>query len=201
MPHDDLLKKTYIQKMIQGLKSNPNACVVFSDIQGFGLNKSLISQKSIKGNRLERAIEFLNQYYNAVAFRGLVDRKKISDFLFLSENNPSNFAIDTIWNLQMALKGELVRVHEVLYHKRYYEESVHASWQKPANEVKIKMWVQSIAAPTVLLVIAHEGTWFPVPVAHWFKLVAVWATVVVTALSTIHYLVRSRHILEESAAT
>lgn len=66
---------------------------------------------------------------------------------------------------------------------------------------KIKMWVQSIAAPTVLLVIAHEGTWFAQPVAHWFKLVAVWATVIVTALSTIHYLVRSRHIFEESAAT
>ena len=142
MPHDDLLEKTYIQKMIQGLKNNPKACVVFSDIQGFGLNKPLISQKSIKGNRLERTTEFLNHHFNAVAFRGLIDREIISDFLLLSENNPSNFAIDTIWNLQMALKGELVRVPEVLYHKRYFEESVHDSWQKSTNEEKTNMWLE-----------------------------------------------------------
>ena len=36
MPHDDLLDGTYIQKMVQCLKVNPNACTAFSDIQGFG---------------------------------------------------------------------------------------------------------------------------------------------------------------------
>ena len=42
----------------------------------------------------------------------------------------------------MALKGELVRVPEVLYHKRFYEESIHVSWQKLAKEEKIKMWLE-----------------------------------------------------------
>jgi len=41
LPHDDLLEKTYIQKMVQCLKINPNACVAFSDIQGFGKMKPI----------------------------------------------------------------------------------------------------------------------------------------------------------------
>ena len=64
---------------------------------------------------------------------------------------------------------------------------------------KLKMWVQSVAAPVILIIVAHEARW---PEAEWpgtVKLVFVWATVIATALSTVHYLIRSRHILEESA--
>ncbi len=62
---------------------------------------------------------------------------------------------------------------------------------------KLKMWMQSIAAPAILFIVAHEEAWGVV--AGPFKKTLVWLTVVVTALSTIVYLVRSRHILEESA--
>ena len=36
LPHDDLLHETYLQKLVQCLKVNPQACTAFSDIQGFG---------------------------------------------------------------------------------------------------------------------------------------------------------------------
>jgi len=142
LPHDDLLDKTYIQKMIQCLKMNPHACTAFSDIQAFGTKKLIITQKSIKGKRLERTLEFLNYHINAVAFRGLVNRDVISDFILLPENDCSNFAIDTIWNLQMTLKGELIRVPEVLYHKRYHDGSAHNLWSKIGSEDKIKTWTE-----------------------------------------------------------
>ena len=64
---------------------------------------------------------------------------------------------------------------------------------------KIKMWMQSIAVPVILLLIAHEGiagSWSPT-----FKLITVWLTVVATTLSTVHYLFHSRHILEASAGS
>lgn len=64
---------------------------------------------------------------------------------------------------------------------------------------KVKMWMQSIAVPTILLVIAHEETWGLGGAAGPIKKTLVWLTVTVTALSTVVYLVRSRHILEESA--
>jgi CDP-diacylglycerol--glycerol-3-phosphate 3-phosphatidyltransferase len=65
---------------------------------------------------------------------------------------------------------------------------------------KLKMWMQSIAAPAILLVVAHEGTSIPLETARAIKLVLVWATVIVTALSMFQYLIRSRYILEESAS-
>ncbi len=64
---------------------------------------------------------------------------------------------------------------------------------------KLKMWIQSVAAPTVLFIVAHENQWFSYEAAKGAKILLVWLTVAVTALSAIHYLVQSRHILEESA--
>ena len=65
---------------------------------------------------------------------------------------------------------------------------------------KLKMWVQSIAAPIILLIIAHEGTWIDPGAATLTKIVLVWLTVIVTALSTIQYVVRARDILEKSSS-
>jgi len=62
---------------------------------------------------------------------------------------------------------------------------------------KLKMWMQSIAAPAILFIVAHEEAWGAA--AGPAKKTLVWLTVVITALSTIVYLVRSRHILEDSA--
>ena len=64
---------------------------------------------------------------------------------------------------------------------------------------KLKMWMQSVAAPALLFVIAHEDRWLSASTAFQVKTTLVWVTVAVTALSAIHYLLRSRYILEESA--
>ena len=63
---------------------------------------------------------------------------------------------------------------------------------------KAKMWTQSIAAPAILLVIAHEEAWNLGPTAATIKATLAWLTVVVTALSMIQYLYRSRQIIAES---
>jgi len=157
MPHDDILDKAYLQKMIQCLKDNPQACTVFSDILCFkskGLLKNkfvrkvyekidppsvIINQDSIRGNQFERILEFLNNYFNALPFRGLVNREVISDFLLLPENDYTTFANDTTWISRMALKGELIRIPEVLYHKRLQDDSVHAQWE---IKDRSKLWIE-----------------------------------------------------------
>jgi len=65
---------------------------------------------------------------------------------------------------------------------------------------KLKMWMQSIATPAILLVVAHQGTSIPMESARVIKLVLVWATVIITAVSMIQYVLRSRYILDESAS-
>ncbi len=63
---------------------------------------------------------------------------------------------------------------------------------------KLKMWLQCVAAPAVLLLIAHEDALMSAAAATTVKKVLIWATVIATALSMLQYLARSRHILEES---
>lgn len=65
---------------------------------------------------------------------------------------------------------------------------------------KVKMWMQSVCAPLVLLLVAHEGTWAAGGWASWTKVIAVWLTVVVTVLSAVQYVIRSKYILDESVA-
>jgi phosphatidylglycerophosphate synthase len=65
---------------------------------------------------------------------------------------------------------------------------------------KIKMWMQSIAAPAILFLIARQAAGSLGPSAEWIKITLVWLTVIVTALSVGQYLTRSRHILETGAA-
>ncbi len=64
---------------------------------------------------------------------------------------------------------------------------------------KIKMWMQSIAVPAILLLVAHEHHEFFASWANVTKMILVWLTVVITAVSAIQYLLRSRHILDQSA--
>lgn len=64
---------------------------------------------------------------------------------------------------------------------------------------KLKMWMQSIAVPAILYLVAHEGRWASASWPGLIKGVLVWLTVIITALSTVQYILRSRHILEESA--
>ncbi len=63
---------------------------------------------------------------------------------------------------------------------------------------KVKMWAQSIAAPAILLIVAHHDGITAAPFWDYVKLGLIWITVIVTALSVIQYLIRSRYILTES---
>lgn len=80
---------------------------------------------------------------------------------------------------------------------RGYNESMGKAFGASLHG-KVKMWMQSIAAPAILLVVAHQGTMIPMETARTIKLVLVWATVIITVLSMVQYLIRSRYILDES---
>lgn len=63
---------------------------------------------------------------------------------------------------------------------------------------KAKMWTQSIAAPAILLIIAHEKAWNLGTTAATIKSTLAWLTVIVTTLSMTQYLYRSRQVIEAS---
>ncbi len=142
MPHDDILDKNYLQKMVQCLKTNKKAIMAYSDIQAFGIQSHIVIQKSTLGNRLERTLQYLNHNAGGEPFRALVNRTLLSKPIFLFENNCSDFAADTTWVIQMTMKGELIRVPEVLYHKRYHEGSFFNPWETVRKEEKTQAWLE-----------------------------------------------------------
>lgn len=78
---------------------------------------------------------------------------------------------------------------------RGFNESLGKSFGASVSG-KIKMWMQSIAAPAIILIVAHEDLFGSAAAP--IKRTLVWLTVVATAASMIQYLKRSRHILDES---
>lgn len=64
---------------------------------------------------------------------------------------------------------------------------------------KIKMWMQSIAAPAVMIIVAHGSAVLEPSVTSIFLRVVLWLTVGFTALSAGQYLARSRDILDGAA--
>ena len=149
MPHDDIIHESYIEKMLHKLKINKKACTAFSDIKCFGksskhpyIDGTVTSQQSILGNQIDRINTFLNFHFRAVAFRGLVNKSILSDLFLLPEKTQDSFALDTIWNLQMAVKGELIRVPEILYFKRYHDNSAHDGWPTYDQAEVVKAWFE-----------------------------------------------------------
>ncbi len=64
---------------------------------------------------------------------------------------------------------------------------------------KLKMVLQSVTAGAILVLVAHPDGVLGQPAVLTVKTWLIWATVVVTALSMIQYLVRSKDILTEAA--
>jgi glycosyltransferase involved in cell wall biosynthesis len=142
MPHDDLLHKDYLRELIQCLEANDQAILAFSDIQAFGdLNRSIV-QEPTQGNRLERTLHYLRNNAGAEPFRGLVNRTLLPEPVFLFGNDCSDFAADTTWVIRLAMQGELIRVPEVLYQKRFHANSLFSPWETTERSEKSRAWLE-----------------------------------------------------------
>jgi CDP-diacylglycerol--glycerol-3-phosphate 3-phosphatidyltransferase len=81
---------------------------------------------------------------------------------------------------------------------RGFSESVGKSFAATLHG-KLKMWVQSITAPAILIIIGLQLRGHMQDVGETLKTLFVWITVIVTALSSIQYIMRARPMLEAGA--
>jgi len=144
-PHDDLPDPRYVAEMHARASSDPAIACVYSDIQGFGAWAPRIEQAEICGPKLARVTEFLLNHTHCVAFRGLVRRSGPDDRPCLPTELSRDFAADTVWMLDIALRGELRRVPEALCAKRFHEASVHAGWGRWSREERLGLWAEQAA--------------------------------------------------------
>ena len=145
IPHDDILDPRYLAEVHGLAKSDPAISCAYSDIQSFGDSTRRLCQPDLRGDLLDRVLDFLLDHFSAVAFRGVVRRHGPDDRPYLPTGLRRDFAVDTVWALQLALRGELRRVSAPLYAKRFDPRTVHAGWMKlPGGELN-SLWAEHAA--------------------------------------------------------
>ncbi len=150
IPHDDLLQPSYFEVLLDALQENEDAVCAYSDIAIFGARDGKVRQPSIRGDRFRRILDFFLNQRASVAFRGLVRRQDADDRPYLLEDIPKDYAADMIWLLQLALRGELIRVPKRLYRKRMHDGNTHQTWTTWPREEQAFAWIHQCATCTKL---------------------------------------------------
>jgi glycosyltransferase involved in cell wall biosynthesis len=141
MQQDDLLDPTYLEALVRAARSHPDAAVVYSDMQTFGNRVQPVTQPSVGGSSSGRQLALLYDHHAAVALRGICRLRALQDAGRLRTNEVDSFASDTAWMSAMARAGELIRVPETLYRKRFHDANVHTAWARWPEERRVRGWV------------------------------------------------------------
>jgi glycosyltransferase involved in cell wall biosynthesis len=142
-PHDDLMDEDYLASLLDEAEKHPLAAAVYSDLAPFGGKSSaILTQETVAGNPVERALALLSKHFNAVAYRGLTRTPLLRLLPAMSGNTCDDFAADTVWMARLATAGDLIRVPRALYRKRYHPENTHSGWNTWPLEKKITAWKQ-----------------------------------------------------------
>jgi len=141
-PHDDWVEADYLATLLDAARDHPQAAVVFSDLSVFGTHEGVLSQESVTGTPIERQSVLLTRHFGAVAYRGLNRTSALKTVPPISGNKFGDFACDTVWMARLARAGDLIRVPQAIYHKRYLPGSTHAEWANWHKWQKGAAWIQ-----------------------------------------------------------
>jgi glycosyltransferase involved in cell wall biosynthesis len=138
--HDDLLRPSYVERLVDALDTNPRAVLAFSDM----IRRVVAAEpENIKvyldlegvTDRLERGIRVARKwgkspsYVVMLANRGLFRSSAARQVGGLRRHIAGEFGADWPWLLHLSLLGEFVRVPEALVEKCYRHTSLSASWK------------------------------------------------------------------------
>lgn len=157
-PYDDVLENDYLAELTAAAAGNPAAAVVYSDMQGFGADDTLIRQTTVAGSPFERQLSLLREHFAAAPYRGLMRVSTLRSIIPIAGNRCDDFAADTVWMARQALHGDLVRVPLVLYRKRFHTTNTHTQWWAWPHQRRMTAW---IAHCVDMLAVALQATIVP----------------------------------------
>ncbi len=136
--HDDLLKPTYVEKLVEKLEEKPEAILAFSDIElvqlsgdGEILQHTALEGVTQRGDRAARVILQQGQWW--IPHRGVFRAIAAEKIGGLKRHLAGEFSADWPWLLHLSLLGQFVRVPEVLCCKVYKKSSLSRSWDFSAR--------------------------------------------------------------------
>ena len=138
LPHDDVLAPDYVEACLAKLKRHPGAVNCYSMLDIIGDAATIVRQRSLTGPLEERLENVLAGWFDAVAYRGIIDLAVARQPSLPAATG--NYAADTLWIAKLACQGELIQVPRVLYHKRLLPTSAHAGWFPGSDDEFYEMW-------------------------------------------------------------
>lgn len=139
MPHDDQIAPEYIEKLTAALEKNPNAVTAFGDMElsYVGAKAEVVRYEEVEGvqDRVDRTKSLLRLKGRwTTAWRGISKSEAVKKIIPIQKNvsGTQDFILDWIWLVKLSLKGEFIRVPEVLYFKYLQQTSTSIKW-KPSN--------------------------------------------------------------------
>ena len=153
LPHDDVIAPDYLERLVGKLGDHPSAVLAFSDLETFGSREHVLVQPGLVGSQFQRIVACLVEHVAAVGWRGVFR----SDVLARGRFHRDEPRADTLWLLELACEGDLVRVPEILYRKRLHPDSARKqpSWTVPSRQVN---WIDHCVACYRVAMSAAEWT-------------------------------------------
>ena len=139
---DDLMDPQYLEMLIRHARAHPSAAIVYSDIVPIGrLSGGPFTAPSVLGaSPYARVMTMLQEHFPAFAFRGLTRAEALRQAGFVQENAVAHFGVDISWLTAIARYGELHRVAEPLYRKRYHDRNTESQWWSLSQAEQIRSW-------------------------------------------------------------
>ena len=139
---DDLTDPTYLEALIGHAHRYPSAALVYCDIEPIGrVSGEIFSAPSVLGaSPFARVMTMLQEHFPAFAFRGLTRASALAQAGPVPVNAVDNFGVDISWLTGVARCGELHRVPQTLYRKRYHDSNTESRWWKQQKPQQLTCW-------------------------------------------------------------
>ena len=123
---DDICEPIYLEKLLAALTEYPDAACAYSDLRWFGRSSHDVAMPDNVGFTQQRILRQI-EAFDWVPLRGLVPADVLARVGRLNGLDGGRMFADFLWVLRLAAAGQLVRVPEVLYHKRDHADSASHS--------------------------------------------------------------------------
>ena len=138
---DDRTSENYIEALVEHADRHPEATLVYSDMVQFGQLTGRWKQPSVHGSTaFIRQMTLICEHYPGVAFHGLTRARALALAGGIAPNNFDNVATDTVWIAAVALGGELHRVSDAVYRKRFHGRNVSARTTSWSRAKRLHAW-------------------------------------------------------------
>jgi len=158
---DDLIDETYLETLLAHADAHPEAALVYCDIETIGNTDNTIDPvPSVIGDTaFARQMAMLHEHLVAAAFRGLTKASAVREAGAIPRNDCRDFGVDTAWLAGVARAGELHRVPQTLYQKRFHGKNTSADWFTRPRAERLETW----CAHCVDMVNQALGIWCSAP--------------------------------------